>query len=88
MGIKYEPHLDSRHKNIRLGSLGIQATQEKTVLVLRLRHLHSHLEICETKTNASVRCAQEEKIFLFLASTSSYIHTRFYCSCVYVYAWI
>ena len=38
-----------------------QATQAKTVLGLcfrlRLRHLHSHLDICEATANVSARCA-------------------------------
>ena len=41
---------------------------QATVLGLcpRLRHLHSHLEICEARTNASTRCAQVKGNFPFL----------------------
>ena len=27
----------------------------------RLRHLHSHLEICEARANASTKCVQEKR---------------------------
>ena len=51
-------------------------------------HLHSHLEICEARTKVSVRRAQEKGNFQFFASASAltYIHTYYYCSCVFVYA--